>query len=331
MDKLKNFLLQYFDKIAIFLAVAVIGYAIYGYKENSTKEESITKIEDSFPVIERNFKLGKQPEPEPLNYVAKIEKNFREMPEPPRMQFEAPMPPDSERMAEFAPGDTEIIFKGGTREKAIVLIRKTTGEMVIEQNFFIRPGDGIGVNKPIIGEKLIDYMTGCSLLEIIDYAKKALNANKIKVNLNENGEFVSSSNISEPYYVKTMKIRFKNDRLDGREQEALLGDIVNIGTITPLLKANRQAGADYEKSRNVFNEITASPESDSEDYKTMDDAPEATHPVNTTAEDVKDDGKSKNVGNIYSRAINSAKAASENETDKLIKETSEYVEPGAAK
>lgn len=262
MEKFKVIALQYFDKIAIGLAILLISYSIFSLYTNLKKEDSIKKIEEFSDIIERNIKIGKPSEIVELDYAMKLEKMFDNIPLPKDIKTAQPYrPKDREKQTAvisdypkpspgssgmFEPGDTEIVYKGGTPEKAIIVIRKTGSEdgNVIEQGFFILPGEKIGENDPINGKKQIDFMTGCTLLDIVTDAKKTLNTNKLLVDLNDKGEFISTSFESDHYEITTMKIVYKNVRLYGDIKELLLGSTANIGTITPLLDSEQVISED---------------------------------------------------------------------------------------
>lgn len=257
MGKFKVIIIQYFDKLAIGLAISLLSYSLFTLFTNLQKEDLIKKIEEFSPIIERNISHGKPPETVPLDYAMKLGKMFTDIPSPLPIETKQPYEPidtkkqglvtrdelqtDHDRLTPgsqemFEPGDTEIVYKGGTPEKAIIVIRKTSPEIGIEQSFIMLPGEKIGENNPINGKKQTDFMTGCTLLDIVTDAKKTLNANKMLVNLNDKGEFAGTAIKSDPYEITTMKIVYKNDRLFGDIKELLLGSTANIGTITYLLE-----------------------------------------------------------------------------------------------
>ena len=97
-------------------------------------------------------------------------------------------------------------------------------------------------------------MTGCTLLEINTNAKKQLSTNKMSVNLNENGEFVNTSFNPEPYFITTVKIKYKNERLLGEIQDLWLGATSNIGTVTYLLEQQAALNKPADVEPDTFSE-----------------------------------------------------------------------------
>ncbi|MGR3319746.1 MAG: hypothetical protein ACUZ8O_14865 [Candidatus Anammoxibacter sp.] len=256
MEKFKSIFFLYFDKIAIGFAILVFSYSIFNFFSNIRKEDSVKKINELSPIIERNVRQGKPEEIAELDYATKLEGMFDNIPLPVDInrsyKRKAPIveKPDyglSVRQPQdgFEPGDTEIIYKGGTSQKAIIVIKKSTGEYELEQSFIVLSGETIGEYKPLNDKKRIeDFMTGCTLLHIISDAKKSINSSKILVNLDDKGEFVNTTLESDPYKITTMKIIYKNERLGGVVKELLLGNSVNIGTVTPLLASEQTTNED---------------------------------------------------------------------------------------
>lgn len=261
MQRLKELILQYFDKIALGVAIMLLSYAIFSFYANYIEDESVKKINEYSPIIERYFKQSKPPDGLELNYIGRMEKAFETLPTPLPLKIIHPykpteaeeflsetdikarfhttgVGPKSEAQREFIPGDTEIVYKGGTPYKALIVIRKGGQENVIEQGFITAPGEIIGANDPINGKRVIDFKTGCTLMEIIPNAKKKLFTNKRLVKLDEKGEFIGALIEQEPYYISTMKIVYENKRT-GSTDELWLGSTINIGTITPLLKTEQ--------------------------------------------------------------------------------------------
>ena len=251
MENIKFFFLNFFDKIAIGLAILLFAFSGFNLFTNLQKDNSVNKIKEYSPVIERNMRLGKPPEMLKANYALRLENIFNDVPTPTDImvkkyvnvekpifttEYKQDQQEQPQTQKEFEPGDTEIVFKGGTYEKAMILIRKTSQEYVLEQSFIILPGEKIGENKPINSKKQIDFMTGCTLLDIITNAKKTISSNKTVVNLDDKGDFVNTALEPDPYKITTMKITYKNERLGGAIKELFAGSTANIGTITPLLE-----------------------------------------------------------------------------------------------
>ncbi|MGR3218733.1 MAG: hypothetical protein ACUZ8H_02805 [Candidatus Anammoxibacter sp.] len=259
MEKIKDIFLLYFDKIAIGFAVLVFLYSIFNFLTNIVKDDAVKRIEEFSPVVERNIRQGKPEEITELDYAIKLARMFDNIPLPVDINVNTSKPgtpaertwpydyglPVQQSQNEFEPGDTEIIYKGGTSQKAIIIIKKSTEEYELEQSFIILPGEKIGEYKPLNDKKRIeDFMTGCTLLQIITDAKKSINSSNILVNLDDKGEFINTTLKSDPYEITTMKIIYKNERLGGAIKELLVGASANIGTVTPLLEHEQPASED---------------------------------------------------------------------------------------
>lgn len=243
MDKFKTLFFQYFDKLAIVIAIGLLVYSCYNFYKSTKVEDSIKKVKEFTPVIENNLRSIKAPEPTELNYALNLKSSFSKIPENELVKTAKRYKPIAKNIEHpditisdaFHPGNTEILFKGATYDKALIHIIKNEAGVLIEQSFIARLGETIGGHEPVKGNKLIDFMTGCTLLEVISDVKKRLTTTKKIVNLNENGEFIGTEMRDEPYYIDSTKIKYKNDRLKGKIQELWLGETVNIGTITTLL------------------------------------------------------------------------------------------------
>ncbi|MGR3177542.1 MAG: hypothetical protein ACUZ8E_05760 [Candidatus Anammoxibacter sp.] len=258
MEKIKDIFFLYFDKIAIGFAVLVFSYSIFNFFTNIGKDDAVKKIEEFSPIVERNVKRGEPDEITELDYAMRLEGMFDNIPLPVDIEInkpykrKAPEKPSSDpglrvtqQQTGFEPGDTEIVYKGGTAQKAIIIIKKSTEEYELEQSFIILPGEKIGEYKPLNDKKRVeDFMTGCTLLSIEIDAKKSINSSKILVNLDDKGEFINTSLKSDPYRITTMKIIYKNERLGGAIKELLLGASANIGTVTPLLEPEQLTSED---------------------------------------------------------------------------------------
>lgn len=278
MQRLKELILQYFDKISLGVAIMLLSYAIFSFYANYIEEESVKKIREYSPVVERYFKQSKPPGILELNYMARMEKAFETLPAPSTVKIIHTYKPietqeflsETDTKAQFPftgivskpvapggfiPGDTEIVYKGGTPYKALIVIRKEDQGNVIEQGFIVEHGEIIGANDPINGKRVIDFKTGCTLKEIIPNAKKKLFTNKRIVKLDEKGEFIGALVEQEPYYISTMKIVYENKRT-GSTDELWLGSTVNIGTVTPLFETEQVPGE--EDSQQILESIKRS-------------------------------------------------------------------------
>lgn len=243
MEKFKNLFFQHFDKMAIALAFGLFLYAISDFYKSSKPSGSIEKIQEFSSNIENNIRTSKAPEPVKLSDSTELENTFARIEKQIDDTEEEEVPVVIVRGSglhdvPFEPGQTDIIYKGGTPDKALITIIKIEKEDVFEQSFAIKIGEKIGENAPVIGNKVTDFMTGCTLIGIISDAKKELNMQKKVAKVNENGEYDGTETKFEPYFVNSMKIKYRNERLGGKEKELWLGDTANLGTITALINAD---------------------------------------------------------------------------------------------
>ncbi len=245
MKKLKILLLQYFDKIAIVIAIALFSYSGLSLYRSFTVSDSIKKIQEYSPVIENNIRTAKVPVPLKQDYTMAIRSEFNKISEEKMttiVKRSNTVRVKTERTSfspeEFVAGVTEITFKGGTPDKALIVIKKKEADTLFEQSFVTKPGEVIGANEPVGEKKTTNFLTGCTLLEIINNAKRTLTTKKMLVNVNENGDFISTQTRSEPYKINSIKIKYQNDRLNGEIKELWLGDTANLGTITMLTNTN---------------------------------------------------------------------------------------------
>ena len=265
MEKAKSIILIYFDKVVMAIAVILFVFSLFNIFRNLREEEATKTIKEVSPVVDRNIKLSKPPEPDNFGYTTSLEKRLRDIPAPElitqnkNIKFlqESDLSARNNKLNKrkrqsttaFEPGDTEIVYKGGTIEKAIILVKKKSENAGVEQTFVFRPGDNMDKIIPINSKTRYDFMTGCTLLEIIPNAKKPLNSRKMLVNLDSNGKFLNTEVRSNPLSITTMKILYQNERLNGDIKELFLGSIANIGTITAYLESKNHA---EEKKETAF-------------------------------------------------------------------------------
>ena len=245
MEKFKIFFLQYFDKIAIAIAFALLAYSGFCLYKSLSVSDSIKKIQEYSPILENNIKTAKVPTSTALNYATIIKSEFMHIPKDKMEKIQSrrktiivklKVAPITKK--EFVPGLTEILFKGGTPDKALIVIKKKEQDKLFEQSFVTRIGEAIGANEPVGEKKLTDFLTGCTLIDIVHNAKKTLSTQHKFIKVNDVGEFVSTQTESVPYQISSIKIKYQNDRLNGAIKDLWLGQTANLGTVTPLLETN---------------------------------------------------------------------------------------------
>ena len=276
MEKAKSIILKYIDKAAMVIAVMLLAFALFNVFNNLKDEEALKAIKEISPVVDRDIKLSKPPEPDNFRYAASLEKRLFDIPDPALITQSKNIKFLQERdllarnnklnkrkrqnTTAFEPGDVEIVYKGGTIEKAIILVKKKSQDEEVEQTFAFRPGDSMDEIIPINSKTRYNFMTGCTLLEIIPNAKKPLSSKKMLVNLDSNGTFLNTEVKPNPLSITTMKIVYQNERLDGDIKELFLGSIANIGTITAYLESKNQTEDEkgtgfWEPVQNVIEKI----------------------------------------------------------------------------
>ena len=276
MEKVKAFILLYFDKVVVAIAVILFALALFNIFNNLNGDVVSKAIKEISSVVDRNIKLSKPPQPDKFSYAKSLETKLFDIPVPvlitqnknTRFLQERDLSARNQQKkrkreisSAFEPGDTEIVYKGGTLEKAIILVKKkSAGSSLIEQTFIFLPGDNMDKVLPMNSKTKYDFMTGCTLLEIIPNAKKSLNLGKMLVNIDNNGRSVNTVFKSNSSSITTMKIVYKNERLDGDIKELFVGAIANIGTITSYLESKNHSEekkevAFWEPVRNVAGKI----------------------------------------------------------------------------
>ena len=257
MEKAKAIILIYFDKVVAAIAVILFAFALFNIFNNLNGEVESKTIKEISPVVDRNIKLSTPPEPDNFSYAKKLEMRLFDSPVPQLItqnhnfklleerdipvRDHKPKRRKRQNLKAFEPGDTEIMYKGGTLEKAIILVKKKEQDSLIEQTYVFLPGDNMDDVIPINSKTKHNFMTGCTLLEIIPNAKKPLNLRKMLVNLDSNGKFLNTEVRSNSLSITTMKIVYKNERLGGDIKELFVGSIANIGTITAYLESQNHS------------------------------------------------------------------------------------------
>lgn len=126
-------------------------------------------------------------------------------------------------------GDTEFIYKGGTAELALVLVRKLYKEKWWVESFTVEKGNTIG-EKKTIGKEKVDFSTHCKLKEIVPDAQKPLVVKKTAVLRNDKGEFLGTSLTEETHMISASRIVFEDKK--GGAYNLWVGELVNLGTET---------------------------------------------------------------------------------------------------
>lgn len=250
MGNLKAIALKYSVRALIAFAAVLSAYSVFAIYRDTRKNDATIRIEDDSPIVERYLGLNNIPKTAAPDYDVQLVKKFNDMPLPfpiTTMRFtrsgedfiarnSALAPFGTSPGDVFVPGDTEIIFKGGTHEMAIITVKKSTAEMDIEQSFSVLPGEIIGGSGLLTGKRGVTFMTGCTLQEITVDAEKVLSSNKILVNVDDSGQLTDTTVSPDPITISTMKIIYKNKRFAADDaQELLLGESANIGTVTALI------------------------------------------------------------------------------------------------